>query len=121
MNVSRRNLARFAAPAAFLLGVTVAVLLVRAGIGGGSGASTTRSTRSSTQVVGVFSVPVTTAASGARTATGTVAGAQYYTVRKGDTFGSIAVSERTTVSALEQLNPGVSSNALQVGQKLRVK
>ncbi|HKI92367.1 MAG TPA: LysM domain-containing protein [Gaiellaceae bacterium] len=121
MNLSRRNLARFAAPAAFLLGVTVAVLLVRAGIGGGSaGASTTRLTRSST-VVGVFSIPKAKTATGSGTATGAAAGKRYYTVRKGDTFSSIAVRERTTVSALEQLNPGVSSNTLQVGQKLRVK
>ena len=116
----RRNLARFAAPAAFLLGVTVAVkLLVRAGRCG-SGASTTRSTRSATQVAGVFSTPARTT-TGAHVATGAAAGRRYYTVRKGDTFGSIAVRERTTVSALEQLNPGVSSNTLQVGQKLRVK
>lgn len=121
MNLSRRKLARFAAPAAFLLGVTVAVLLVRAGIGGGSGASTNRSTRSTTQVIGVFSTPTQTV-TGAQTPSGSTAtGPQYYVVRSGDTFGSIAARAGTTVSALEQLNPGVSSNTLQVGQKLRVK
>jgi len=42
-------------------------------------------------------------------------------VESGDTFGSIAAKEGITVSELQALNPGVSSNALQVGQKLRVK
>ncbi len=62
--------------------------------------------------------PTTTVGS---TTSSTTAGAQYYTVRKGDTFGSIAAKEGTTVAQLEQLNPGVCSNALQVGQKLRVR
>ena len=41
--------------------------------------------------------------------------------QRGDTFGSIAAKVGTTISALETLNPGVSSTALQVGQKIRVK
>ena len=51
----------------------------------------------------------------------TVAGAVYHTVERGETFGSIAASEGTTVAELEALNPGVSSNALSIGQKIRVK
>ena len=42
-------------------------------------------------------------------------------MQTGDTFGSISASTGTSVSDLERLNPGVSSNTLQVGQKLRVK
>jgi LysM repeat protein len=112
--LSRRRLARYAAPVAFLLGVTIAVLLIRSGLGGGGqpppplGPVTHPST--------ARAAPTTTG-----TTTSTTAGAQFYTVRKGDTFGSIAAAEGTTVAQLEQLNPGVSSNALQVGQKLRVK
>jgi len=38
----------------------------------------------------------------------------------GDTFGVIAAKTGTSVAELGQLNPGVSSTALHVGQKLRV-
>ena len=115
---SRRGLARYAAPAAFLLGVTIAVLLVRSGLGGGGQPTTALGpvTHPSTAQV----APSATGATTSSTAS-TVAGARYYIVRKGDTFGSIAAKEGTTVAQIEQLNPGVSSNALQVGQKLRVE
>ena len=42
-------------------------------------------------------------------------------MQTGDTFGSIASKVGISVAQLQGLNPGVSSNALQVGQKLRVK
>jgi LysM repeat protein len=113
---SRRRFARYVAPAAFLLGVTIAVLLVRSGLGGG-GAQQTTALGPVTHPATVQVAPTTT---GTTTST-TVASAQYYTVRRGDTFGSIAAKEGTTVAELERLNAGVSSNSLQVGQKLRVK
>lgn len=116
---SRRRLARYAAPAVFLLGVTVAVLLIRSGLGGGAPSTTALGpvTHPSTAQV----APPPTAPTASSTRTSTAAGAQYYTVRRGDTYGAIAAREGTTVAALEQLNPGVSSNALQVGQKIRVR
>jgi LysM repeat protein len=40
---------------------------------------------------------------------------------KGDSFGSISAKTGVSVAQIEQLNPGVSTNSLQVGQKLRVK
>ena len=110
----RPGFARYAAPAAFLLGVTIAVLLIRSGLGGGSSPqATTRGpvTRPSTTVAHTTTK---------RTKTGSSA-RQFYTVQSGDTFGSIAAREGITVSELQALNPGVSSNSLQVGQKLRVK
>jgi LysM repeat protein len=55
-----------------------------------------------------------------RTATTARAG-QFYTVESGDTFGSISAKTGVPISTLERLNPGVSSNSLQVGQRLRVK
>jgi LysM repeat protein len=42
-------------------------------------------------------------------------------VQRGDSFSSISVKTGISVAELERLNPGVSSNALHVGQKLRVK
>ncbi len=108
---------RYAAPAAFLLGVTIAVLLIRSGLEG-SGPVTTR----------------TTPAADTRTSTtpqkprpkpkpkpGSTSGAEYYTVVAGDTFGVIASKANTTVAELERLNPGTSSTSLHIGQKIRVK
>jgi LysM repeat protein len=113
---SRRRLARYAAPAAFLLGVTIAVLLVRSGLGGSGG--TPQPTLGPVTRPTTVQVAPTTATTAATT---TTAGGQFYTVRRGDTFGAIAAAEGTTVAELERLNPGVSSNALQVGQRIRVK
>jgi LysM repeat protein len=53
--------------------------------------------------------------------TTTIVGSTYYTVQRGDTFSIIATKEAVSVAVIEQLNPGVSSNALQVGQQIRVK
>ena len=130
---SRQQLARYAAPAAFLLAVTVVVLLVRAGsrrrrrLRGAArddDATITRThtTQTVTTLPPVTAIqPVTTTAQTVTTGTTSVPGATYYTVQKGDTFGVIATKSNTTVAAIEQLNPGVSSNALQVGQQIRVK
>jgi LysM repeat protein len=115
---SRRDeLARYAAPVAFLVAITILVLLVRAGINGGGdgGSSPSR-------------VPVSTAAATTSATTTTPASTvprkpkkQFYAVERGDTFGVIASKFDTTVEALQALNPGVSSNSLTIGQKLRVK
>jgi len=134
---SSRHLARFAAPAAFLLAVTIAVLLIRSGLGGGSSpappATTVRTTTRAHTTPAVTTLPPITATGPVTTTTATsattsttpvttsVPGATYYTVQKGDTFTIIAAKSGTTVAQIEQLNPGVSSNALTVGQQIRVK
>lgn len=106
--------ARYAAPVAFLVAVTVAVLLIRAGVNGGAG--TTPTVKGPvTQATASTPPPGTT-----RRARTTLAGATY-TVASGDTFGSISAKTGVPVAEIERLNPGVSSNSLQVGQKLRVK
>jgi LysM repeat protein len=98
---------------AFLAGVTIAVLLVNAGLNGGKSKTTT--------TLG----PATTVSTSGRTTTAgkhpSAGPKRFYTVQTGDTFGTIAAKVGISVSALEALNPGVSSNSLQVGQKLRVK
>jgi LysM repeat protein len=100
--------------------VTIAVLLVRSGLDRSGPSQTTGPvTRASTAPV----PPKTPTVSRAETSTTrtSVAGAQYTTVESGDTFGSIAATEGITVDELMALNPGVSSNELQVGQQIRVK
>jgi len=126
---SSRHLARFAAPAAFLLAVTIAVLLVRSGLGGGSSPPAVTTTHTTTRAHTTPSVttlppvtaPATTTTTTTAPVTTSVPGATYYTVQRGDTFTIIAQKSGTTVAEIEQLNPGVSSNALSVGQQIRVK
>ena len=112
----RQGIARYAAPAAFLLAVTIAVLLIRSGLGG-HGSTPAVTTQTTTPPATTTQRTTTTA-----TTSGTTAGgASYYVVQKGDTFGAIAVKENTTIAEIQRLNPGVSSNALQVGEKIRVR
>jgi LysM repeat protein len=111
---ARPHVARYAAPVAFLLGVTIAVLLIRSALGGGGGNTTT----TAGPVTHPSSTVATTTKSGSSTAPRTT---RSYTVQTGDTFGSISAKTGTSIAELERLNPGVSSNTLQVGQKLRVK
>lgn len=107
---------RYLAPAAFLIAVTVAVLLIRSGLQSDSGSPTTTARGPVTHASTTPAPPPGTT----RKATTTLAG-QTYTVQSGDTFGSISAKTGVPISQLEQLNPGVSSNSLQVGQRLRVK
>jgi LysM repeat protein len=116
----RYGAARYAAPVAFLLGVTIAVLLIRSGLGSHSTQTTTGPVTHAATARVPPKTPTVTKAHTSETAT-SVAGAVYYTVQAGDTFGSIAAKEGTTVEQLTTLNPGVSSNELRVGQQIRVK
>jgi len=125
---SRRSAAHYLAPAAFLLAATVLALLIHSALGGQgiSPGGTTQlgpvTSPSSARVPRRTTRTVTsTHTSGTDTTSGAVAGATYTTVQSGDTFGSIAARNGTSVSGLEGLNPGVSSNSLRVGQRIRVK
>jgi hypothetical protein len=113
----RTGAARYAAPGLFLLAVTVAVLLIRSGLGGGSSGPTTTHTGPVTHASTAATPPPGTTRQGATT----TFFEQFYTVASGDTFGSISAKTGVPISRLEQLNPGVSTNTLQVGQRLRVK
>jgi LysM repeat protein len=108
----RRELAHYGAPLAFLAAATIAVLLIKAGLGGGSKNTTTAAeTRTATVA--------TSTRSGTTTQTATTA-ARYYTIQSGDTLGSVAIKENTTVADLLRLNPGIDPQALHVGQRIRV-
>ena len=98
----------------FLAAVTIAVLLVRSGLDAGSSPT-----------------PAVTGTTAAAVTTQTVtlhrkrpkhqSAAGYYTVQTGDTFNSISAKTGVSVAQLARLNPGVSTNSLQIGQRLRVK
>jgi LysM repeat protein len=109
----RRELTRYGAPAAFLAAATIAVLLIKAGLSGGSSETTTASTSTRTTTTSV-----TQRQGSSKTATTTAA--RYYTIESGDTLGSVAIKEHTTVDRLLRLNPGIDPEGLRVGQRIRV-
>jgi LysM repeat protein len=118
----RRELTRYGVPAAFLAAVTIAVLLVRAGLSGGDGSTTTvgalPTTRPTTSSPTTTRLVLTTPT--ATTTTTTAQEGEYYVVESGDTLGSIAERYDTTVDELVRLNPGVDPVALRVGDRIRV-
>jgi LysM repeat protein len=109
--VNRQLATRLAAPAAFLAGITVAVLLVRAGLND-----------SETTTAAQTSVATTTAAATtAETEIATEPTPVFVEVEAGGTLDQIALDNDTTVEQLLQLNPGLDPTALQVGQRIRVR
>jgi LysM repeat protein len=116
---SRANLARFGAPAAFLAGVTLAVLLVRAGLSAPDGTPTTTATTAATTAGRTATRPTTTRTR--TTATTTAQEPRFYTIQEGDTYGSIAAEFDTTIDRLRELNPDVDPTQLTIGQRIRVE
>lgn len=90
-----RAAARIAAPLAFLLLVTIAVLLVRAGL------------RENDVPPGPVAV--------------TTGGVTRVVVRRGDTLVRIARRTGTTVASLRRLNPGIDPVQLRPGERIRVR
>ena len=108
--MNRQLATRLAAPAAFLAGITIAVLLVRAGLSDGE---TTTAARTS--------VTTTAAVTTTTTQTATEPTPVFVEVESGGTHDQIALDNDTTVEQLLQLNPGLDPTALQVGQQIRVR
>jgi LysM repeat protein len=97
--------------------VTIAILLIRSGLGGGASSQTTTRSGPVTHPSTAATPPPGTTQKGVATTTY----GQFYTVAAGDTFGSISAKTGVPIAQIERLNPGVNTNSLQVGQKLRVK
>jgi LysM repeat protein len=105
--LDRRRFTRYAAPVAFLLAVTIGVLVVRSGFEHGKNQA---------------KAPTTTVAVKKKKAHHHAhARAKTYTVQSGDTLGTIAGKTGTSVARLEQLNPGIDPTALRIGQTIRVQ
>ena len=107
--MNRQLATRLAAPAAFLAGITIAVLLVRAGLNDGE-------TTTAAQTSVATTAPATTTAA----TTATEPKPVFVEVESGGTLDQIALDNDTTVEQLLQLNPGLDPPALQVGQRIRV-
>ena len=102
----RREARQYAGPLALLAAATLAVVVVRATTGPAARPSNTSA------VVHVEPRHVG-AVRAARVA--------LVVVETGDTLGSIAARQRTSVARLLALNPGIEPTALHVGQRVRVR
>lgn len=91
------------APAAFLLAVTVAVVLIRAGMNAGSKATPARKT--TTTIAAHVRKPAK----------------RFWTVRAGDTFAVISSQTGVPVATIARLNPRSTSTSLHIGQKVRIR
>jgi len=124
---TRQQVTHYGAPAAFLAAVTIAAILIKAGLNGGSPSTTTvglPTTSTATKAATTTTKLVLTGPQAGTTSTATdttAAGAQYYVVQSGDTLGSIAGKYSTTVDELMTLNPGIDPTTLNIGQRIRVK
>jgi LysM repeat protein len=115
--VVRDDWRRYAAPAACLLAVTIAVVLIRSGINSGTGP---------TPVVTPSSPHVTTTTTKTTTTTTTkkkkgASGQRYWTVQAGDTFNVISSKTGVPVATIARLNPNASSTSLYIGERVRIR
>ena len=99
---------RFGLPTAFLMLATVTILVTRGALHEDFAAATVRPPAPAPIVS-----PERPRIRSAR--------ASAYSVRSGDTLGTIAERFGTTVDGLLALNPGIDPRALRVGQSLRVE
>ena len=83
----RNELARYAAPAAFLLAATIAILLIRWALHDDAARTTTAATAGRSVRIVVSKAPTTPRTTRTRTA---AAAGTFHTVEIGDTYGALA-------------------------------
>jgi LysM repeat protein len=111
--VRGRPWTHYAAPAAFLLAATIAVVLVRSALNHQSAASPTTVPPAPRKTVVTTTPP--------RKPGKVRAVARVYIVQSGDTFEVISSKTGVPVARIQKLNPKVESTALYIGQKLRIR
>jgi LysM repeat protein len=111
--------ARWIAPTALLAALLAVALVYSSSTGDGGNGSPPASSTSTSETRARTPGRTSTSASRPRTTT-TPAAAESYTVQTGDTLGSIAEQNGTSVAELQELNPGVDSQSLSVGQEIKL-
>jgi LysM repeat protein len=106
---------RYAAPAAFLLAATLAIILVRSGMDAGGG------TAAKTSAVPTLTRKRVAGATTTIRTSSTPSGRRIWVVQAGDTFGVISTKSGVPVATIERLNPNVSSTSLFIGEKIRLR
>ena len=109
---------RYAAPAAFLLAVTIAVFLVRAGFESGQGSDGTVTNRAAPRQPLITTQATTTTVQKPKPRR---PAQQFVTVQAGDTFSVISARTHVPVATITRLNPKVASTTLHIGQRIRIK
>ena len=104
----RRSWQHYAAPAAFLLAVTIAVVLIRAGFESGGPASDS-------------DTPGTVAATTGNKPATRKSTAKFWVVQAGDTFAVISTATGVSVKRIQKLNPRLKSTNLFIGEKVRIR
>ena len=105
--MTRRGWRPYAAPAAFLLAATIAVLVARGLVNDGGEAAPARSPRTTT-TAHVAKRPAHVKR-------------QLYTVRAGDTLTAIAARSGVPLARIRVLNPRLEPTALFIGEKIRLR
>jgi LysM repeat protein len=106
---SRRNPVRYLAPLALAVIVLATYFVVEHALSSGSSASTITSTTQTS--------PSSSSPAGKKA----YRKSKFYVVRSGDSLSEISARTGIPLPTLESLNPGISSNSLQVGQRLRLR
>jgi LysM repeat protein len=111
--MARRPASRWLAPLAIVVvgGAAYGILGSAGRRGSESPAAPARRSGSAPATRPATALPTTTQATARRT----------YTVRSGDTLSSIALDTGVPVSRLQQLNPTIDVQALQPGQRLKLR
>lgn len=115
--MARRSPARFLAPLALVAAVAATVIVVQStrSSGGGDASSPARSTgathKRGTKASGTSTTGTTTTRRTAKT----------YTVKSGDSLSTVSRRTGVSVSRIQELNPNVDPQALQVGQKIKLR
>ena len=115
MSKNRYPFARLAAPAAFLLAATVAIVIVRSAVSDETAAPAATTARQTSTSAKPKPQPATKKRPRATPKR------EFYEIRAGDTLEVVATRYDTTVERLLVLNPDVDPVALTVGQRIRVK
>ena len=106
--MTRRGWRPYAAPAAFLLAATIAVLVVRGFMDDGGGAAPPARVARTTTTEHAAKRPVH-------------ARPHLYTVRAGDTLTAIAARSGVPLARIRVLNPRLEPTALFIGEKIRLR
>jgi LysM repeat protein len=112
--------ARWIAPAALLAAIVAVAVVYSSSTGTGESTSPPASQTETGERRTQTGTTARTSTTPARTSPTTTTPGGSYTVQSGDTLGSIAAENDTTVEELQEANPGVDSQSLSVGQQIKL-